>query len=77
MLNSTTLEVAIGMALVYLLLSLFCTAINERVLLASRLRAKNLETPQRVLQRVQLNELLTRSQNCYERQASEGSGFAV
>ena len=31
MLNSTTLEVAIGMALIYLLLSLLCTAVNEAI----------------------------------------------
>jgi hypothetical protein len=43
MLNSTTLEVAIGMALVYLLLSLFCTAINEVVAGILGSRAKNLE----------------------------------
>jgi hypothetical protein len=27
--NSTTLEVAIGMALIFLLVSLLCTAVNE------------------------------------------------
>jgi hypothetical protein len=43
MFNSTTLEVAIGMALVYLLLSLFCTAINEAISGFLGLRAKNLE----------------------------------
>src|SRR5271156_5090841 len=43
MLNSTTLEVAIGMALVYLLLSLFCTAINEVIAGIQGSRAKNLE----------------------------------
>jgi hypothetical protein len=43
MLNSTTLEVAIGMALVYLLLSLFCTAINEAIAGILGSRAKNLE----------------------------------
>ena len=43
MLNSTTLEVAIGMALVYLVLSLFCTAINEAVAGTLGLRGKNLE----------------------------------
>ena len=42
MFNSTTLEVAIGMALVYLLLSLFCTAINEAVAGILGSRAKNL-----------------------------------
>jgi hypothetical protein len=42
MLNSTTLEVAIGMALVYLLLSLFCTAINEGIAAILGSRAKNL-----------------------------------
>jgi hypothetical protein len=43
MFNSTTLEVAIGMALVYLLLSLFCTAINEAIAGILGSRAKNLE----------------------------------
>ena len=43
MLNSTTLEVAIGMALVYLLLSLLCTAINEAVAAVLGSRARNLE----------------------------------
>jgi hypothetical protein len=43
MLNSTTLEVAIGMALIYLLLSLCCTAINEGVAGILGSRAKNLE----------------------------------
>jgi hypothetical protein len=43
MLNSTTLEVAIGMALIYLLLSLFCTAINEGIAGILGSRAKNLE----------------------------------
>ncbi len=43
MLSSTTLEVAIGMALVYLLLSLFCTAINEAIAGILGSRAKNLE----------------------------------
>jgi hypothetical protein len=43
MLNSTTLEVAIGMALVYLVLSLFCTAINEAIAGILGLRGKNLE----------------------------------
>ncbi|MGB6691015.1 MAG: hypothetical protein WBE76_24545 [Terracidiphilus sp.] len=43
MLNSTTLEVAIGMALVYLSLSLFCTAINEAIAGILGSRAKNLE----------------------------------
>jgi hypothetical protein len=43
MLNSTTLEVAIGMALIYLLLSLFCTAINEAIAGILGSRAKNLE----------------------------------
>jgi hypothetical protein len=43
MLNSTTLEVAIGMALIYLLLSLLCTAINEAVAGILGSRAKNLE----------------------------------
>jgi hypothetical protein len=43
MLNSTTLEVAIGMALVYLLLSLFCTAVREAIAGVLGSRAKNLE----------------------------------
>jgi hypothetical protein len=43
MLNSTTLEVAIGMALIYLLLSLFCTAINEAIAGIVGSRAKNLQ----------------------------------
>jgi hypothetical protein len=43
MLNSTTLEVAIGMALVYLILSLFCTAINEAIAGILSSRARNLE----------------------------------
>jgi hypothetical protein len=43
MFNSTTLEVAIGMAFVYLLLSLFCTAINEAIAGILGSRAKNLE----------------------------------
>ena len=43
MLNSTTLEVAIGMALVYLVLSLFCTAINEAIAGFFGSRARNLE----------------------------------
>lgn len=41
--NSTTLEVAIGMALIYLILSLFCTAINEAIAGVLGSRAKNLE----------------------------------
>jgi hypothetical protein len=43
MLNSTTLEVAIGMALIYLLLSLLCTGINEAIAGILGSRAKNLE----------------------------------
>ena len=43
MLNSTTLEVAIGMAFIYLLLSLFCTAFNEAIAAIFGSRAKNLE----------------------------------
>ena len=43
MLNSTTLEVAIGMAFIYLLLSLFCTAINEAIAGILGSRATNLE----------------------------------
>jgi len=41
--NSTTLEVAIGMALIFLLVSLFCTAINEAIAGFFNTRAKNLE----------------------------------
>ena len=44
MLNSTTLEVAIGMALVFLLLSLICTAINEIFAGLLSTRAKSLES---------------------------------
>jgi hypothetical protein len=43
MFNSTTLEVAIGMALIYLLLSLFCSAIRETIAGVLGSRAKNLE----------------------------------
>ena len=43
MFNSTTLEVAIGMAFIYLLLSLFCTAFNEAIAGVLGSRAKNLE----------------------------------
>jgi hypothetical protein len=43
MFNSTTLEVAIGMAFIYLLLSLFCTAFNEAIAGIFGSRAKNLE----------------------------------
>jgi hypothetical protein len=43
MFNSTTLEVAIGMAFIYLLLSLFCTAFNEAIAGIVCSRAKNLE----------------------------------
>ena len=43
MFNSTTLEVAIGLALIYLLLSLFCTAINEAIAGFLGSRARNLE----------------------------------
>lgn len=43
MFNSTTLEVAIGMAFIYLSLSLFCTAINEALAGFLGTRAKNLE----------------------------------
>jgi len=43
MFNSTTLEVAIGMALVYLLLSLFCTAVNEAIAGILGSRGRNLE----------------------------------
>ena len=44
MLNSTTIEVAIGMALVFLLLSLICTAINEVFAGLLSTRAKSLES---------------------------------
>lgn len=44
MLNSTTLEVAIGMALVFLLLSLICTAINEVFAGLLSTRAKSLKS---------------------------------
>jgi len=43
MLNSTALEVAIGLALVFLLLSLFCTTINESIAAVLGWRAKTLE----------------------------------
>jgi hypothetical protein len=43
MFNSTMLEVAIGMAFVYLLLSLFCTAFNEAIAGILGSRARNLE----------------------------------
>jgi len=43
MFNSTTLEVAIGMAFIYLLLSLFCTAFNEAIAGILGSRAKTLE----------------------------------
>ncbi len=43
MFNSTALEVAIGVALVYLLLSLFCTAVNEVIASIMKSRARNLE----------------------------------
>jgi len=43
MLSSTTLEVAIGLALVFLLLSLFCTAINEAIAAVLGARARTLE----------------------------------
>ena len=43
MFNSTTLEVAIGMAFIYLLLSLFCTAFNEAIAGILGSRAKFLE----------------------------------
>jgi hypothetical protein len=49
MLNSTTLEVAIGMAFIYLLLSLFCTAINEGIAGILSSRARNLERGLRAL----------------------------
>jgi hypothetical protein len=43
MLNSTILDVAIGMIFVYLLLSLICTAVLEVIASIFKLRAKNLE----------------------------------
>ncbi|MDW5265928.1 MULTISPECIES: hypothetical protein [Acidobacteriaceae] len=43
MLNSTTLEVAIGMALVFLLVSLLCTAVNEIIADFLGTRASTLE----------------------------------
>jgi hypothetical protein len=43
MFSSTALEAAIGMALIYLLLSLFCTAINEAIAGFLGSRAKNLK----------------------------------
>jgi hypothetical protein len=43
MFNSTNLEVAIGIALIYLLLSLFCTTIDEGIAGVLGSRAKNLE----------------------------------
>lgn len=43
MLNSTALEVAIGLALVFLLLSLFCTTIHESIAAVLGWRAKTLE----------------------------------
>jgi hypothetical protein len=49
MLNSTSLEVAVGMALVYLLLSFFCTSINEAIAGAIGSRARNLEAGIRAL----------------------------
>jgi hypothetical protein len=49
MLNSTTLEVAIGMALIYLVLSLFCTAISEGIAGILGSRATNLERGLRAL----------------------------
>lgn len=43
MFGSSTLEVAIGLIFVYLLLSLICTAANELVAAVMKMRAKNLE----------------------------------
>lgn len=43
MFNSTTLEVAIGMAFIYLVLSLFCTAISEGIAGILGSRSTNLE----------------------------------
>lgn len=49
MFNSTTLEVAIGMAFIYLVLSLFCTAISEGIAGILGSRATNLERGLRAL----------------------------
>lgn len=43
MFNSTTLEVAIGMVLIYMIVSLFCTAVNEAIAGMLNTRARNLE----------------------------------
>lgn len=49
MFGSTTLEVAIGLALIYLLLSLICTALQETVEAWLKIRASQLEKGLRVL----------------------------
>jgi len=43
MFGSNTLEVAIGIVFVYLLLSLFCTAVNENIAATIQRRGKNLK----------------------------------
>jgi hypothetical protein len=43
MFGSNTLEVAIGIIFVYLLLSLFCTAVNESIAVTIQQRGKNLK----------------------------------
>src|SRR5882762_11398793 len=43
MFGSNTLEVAIGIVFVYLLLSLFCTAVNECIAATIQQRGKNLK----------------------------------
>jgi len=43
MFNSTVLDVAIGLAFLYLLLGLMCTTVNEWIAGVMKLRAKNLE----------------------------------
>lgn len=58
MFGSSTLEIAIGLIFVYLLLSLICTAANELVAAVLKMRAKNLEKGIRnLLNDVQGNEL--------------------
>jgi hypothetical protein len=43
MFGSNTLEVAIGIVFVYLLVSLFCTAVNESIAATIQQRGKNLK----------------------------------
>jgi hypothetical protein len=43
MLNSTILDIALGMVFLFVLISLLCSAINEMIAQFLRLRAKNLE----------------------------------